>query len=68
VIVIYLFFLTKDRWLKRYFLKLFGSFPLRSLDLSRKISGQHRQGMSPGIPRSLEKYCAPFTSDESWYK
>ena len=54
--------------LKGYFLKLFGSFPLRSIDLSRKISGQYRQGMSPGILISLGKNCAPFTSDESWYK
>jgi len=40
-------------WLKRYFLKLSGSFPLRSIDLRRTIGGQQRQGMSPGILISL---------------
>jgi len=69
VIVLYhFFFLTKDLWLKGYRLKHFDSFPLKSIDLSRKIIGQQRQGMSPGILISLGKYCAPFTSDESWYK
>jgi len=55
-------------WLKGYFLKLCGSFPLRSIYLSKTIGGQHRQGMSPGMLMLILKNPPSFTSDESWYK